>query len=54
MSPLFVYKCINDYVTDCIVAPDISYFNRELCICRDSGDVSFLTSTEMSQLLEYI
>ena len=38
ISPLCnVYKCINDYVTDCIVTPDISHFIRELCICRDSG-----------------
>ena len=29
-----VYKCINDYVTDFIVTPDISHFIRELCICR--------------------
>ena len=33
-----VYKCINDYVTDFIVTPDISHFIRELCMCRDSGD----------------
>ena len=45
---------INDYVTHFIVTPDISHFIRELCICRDSGDFSVLTSTEMSQLLEYI
>ena len=49
-----VYKCINDYVTDFIVTPDISHFIRELCICRDSADFSVLTSTEMSQFLEYI
>ena len=37
ISPLCnVYKCINDYVTDFIVTPDISHFIRELCICRDS------------------
>ena len=45
---------INDYVTDFIVTPDISHFISELCICRDSGDFSVLTSTEMSQLIEYI
>ena len=45
---------INDYVTDSIVTPYISHFIRELCICRDSGDFSVLTSTEMSQLIEYI
>ena len=45
---------INDYVIDFIVTTDISNFIRELCICRDSGDFSVLTSTEMSQLLEYI
>ena len=44
-------KCINDYVTDFIVTPDISHFNRELYSCRDAGDFSVLTSTEMSQLL---
>ena len=33
-----VYKCINDYVADFIVTPDISHFIRELFICRDSGD----------------
>ena len=50
ISPLCnVYKCINDYVTDFIVTPDISHFIRELCICSESGDFS-----EMSQLLEYI
>ena len=55
ISPLCnVYKCINDYVTVFIVTPDINHFIRELCICRDSGDFSALTSTEMSQLLEYI
>ena len=55
ISPLCkVHKCINDYVNDCIVTPDISNFIRELCICSDSGDFSVLTSTEMSQLLEYI
>ena len=55
ISPLCnIYKCINDYVTDFIVTPDISHFIRELCICRDSGDFSVLTSTEMSQLIEYI
>ena len=55
ISPLCnVYKCINDYVTDFIVTPDISHFIRELYICRDSGDFSVLTSTKMSQLLEYI
>ena len=53
ISPLCkVYKCINDYVTDFI--PDISHFIRKLCICSDSGDFSVLTSTEMSQLLEYM
>ena len=46
-----VYKCIKDYVTDFIVTPDISHFIRELCISRD---FSVLTSTEMSQLLDYI
>ena len=46
ISPLCnVYKCINDYVTDFIVTPDISHFIRELCICRKSGDFSVLTST---------
>ena len=36
ISPLCnVYKCINNYVTDFIVTPDISYLIRELCICRD-------------------
>ena len=51
ISPLCnVYKCINDF----IVTPDRSNFIRELCICRDSGDFCVLTSTEMSQLLEYI
>ena len=55
ISPLCnVYKCINDYVTDFTVTPDISHFIRELCICRDSGDFSVLTNTEMSQLVEYI
>ena len=55
ISPLCnVYQCINDYVTDFIVTPDISHFIRELCICRDSGDFYVLTSTELSQLLEYI
>ena len=49
-----VYKSVNDYVTDFILTPDISYFIRELCICRDFGDFSVLTSTEMSQLIEYI
>ena len=38
------------YVTDFIVTPDFITFIRELCVCRDSGDVSILTSTEMSQL----
>ena len=47
-------KFINDYVSDCIVTPYNNYFMRELCMCRVSGDVSILTSTEMSQLLEYI
>ena len=55
ISPLCnVYNCINDYLTDFIVTPDISHFISELCIFRDSGDYSVLTSTEMSQLLEYI
>ena len=45
---------INDYVTDFIGTPDISHFIRELCIYRDPGNFSVLTSTEMSQLLEYI
>ena len=55
ISPLCkVYKCIHDYVTDFNVIPDITHFIRELCICRDSGDFKVLTSTEMSQLLEYI
>ena len=55
ISPLYnIYKCINDYETDFIATPDISHFIRELCICRDSGDFSVLTSTETSQLLEYI
>ena len=55
ISPLCnIYKCINDYVTDFIVTPDISHFIRELCICRDSGDFSVLTSTDMSQLIENI
>ena len=55
ISPLCkVYKCINDYVTDFIVTPNISHFIRELCICIDSGDISNLTSTEMSQLLEIV
>ena len=45
------YKCINDYVTDFIVTPDISHLIRELCICRDSGDFYVLITTEMSQLL---
>ena len=46
ISPLCnIYKCINDYVTDFIVTPDISHFISELCICRDSGDFSVLTST---------
>ena len=55
ISPLCnVNKYINDYVTYFIVTPDISNFIRELCICRDSGDFSVPTSTEMSQLLEYI
>ena len=40
-----IYKCINDYVIDFIVILDISYFIRELCICRDFGDFSVLTST---------
>ena len=35
ISPLCkVYKCINDYVTDFIVTPDISHFIKDLCICR--------------------
>ena len=55
ISPLCkVYKCIHDYVTDFIVTPDISHFIRELCIFRDSGYFTVLTSTEISQLLEYI
>ena len=37
-----------------IVTPDISNFIRELCICRDSGELSVLSSTEMSQLFGYI
>ena len=42
---------INDYVlvTYCIVTPNIRDFIRELCI-----SISILTSTDMSQLLEYI
>ena len=53
ISPLCnIYKCINDYVTNFIVTPDISHFIRELCICRDSFSV--LTRIEMSQLLGYI
>ena len=40
-----VYTCINEYITDFIVTPDISYFIRELCICRYSEDLSVLTST---------
>ena len=39
---------INDYVIDFIVTPDISHFIRELCICRDSGEFSVLTSTEIN------
>ena len=56
ISPLCnVYKLINEYVTDFIVTPDISHFIRELCICRDSRDVSVLKSTEIFQLIsEYI
>ena len=46
------YEYIHDYVIDCIVTPDISYFIIELCIYRDFGDFSILTSTKMSQLLE--
>ena len=31
ISPLCnIYKCINDYVTDFIVTPDISHFIRKL------------------------
>ena len=31
ISPLCtVYKCINDYETDCIVTPDVSYIIGEL------------------------
>ena len=33
---LHYVKFINDYVADCIVTPDISYFITELCMCRDS------------------
>ena len=55
ISPLCnIYKCINDYVTDFIVTPDISDFIRELCICRNSGDFSVLTSTEILQLYHII
>ena len=55
ISPLCkVDKCINDYATDFIVTPDISNCIRELCICRDSLYFSVLSSTDMSQLLEYI
>ena len=43
-----------DYVPDFIVTPNISHFIRELCMCRDSGDLSVLTNSEMSQLLEFI
>ena len=43
-----VYKCLNDYVTDFIVILDISYFIRELYICRDSGNFYVLASTEMA------
>ena len=32
----------------------MSYFIRELCICIDSGYFPIQTSTDMSQLLEYI
>ena len=49
-----MYKCINDYVIYFIVTAEINHFIRELCIRRDSGGFSVLTSTEMSQLLEYI
>ena len=37
-----IYKCLNDYVSDFIVTPDISHFIRELCICRDFYITVFL------------
>ena len=53
--PIYKYNLSPTYyVTDFIVTPDISHFIRELCVCRDYGDCSVLTSTEMSKVLEYI
>ena len=40
------YIYIIDYVTGCIVTLDNSYFIREPCICRYSGDFSILISTK--------
>ena len=52
-SPLFkVHKCINDYVTDCIVIPCIGDFIRE--VCTDCGEFTIKTSTEMCELLSYM
>ena len=32
-----VNKCINDYIPECFVTPDIDYFFSELCIFKNSG-----------------
>jgi hypothetical protein len=49
-----VFNCITDYVSHNVYNPRDGYFVRELCISRDLEVECILTSTEMSQLIEYI
>ena len=49
-----IQHCITRYITKHIHHPEHAVIIRELCLIRDYGDPFVLTSTEISQLIEYL
>ncbi len=49
-----VMHCTENFISHNVESPHFGYFIRELCIARDMSEEQFLTSMEMSQLIEYI
>ena len=49
-----ITKCITRYISFHVHHTQDAFHVRELCLSRDSGEITVLTSTEMSQLIEYL
>ena len=46
--------CIKHYIACKVNHLQDAFFIRDLCLARDSGELSILSSTEMVQLIEYL